>query len=230
MYVVFEGPDGAGKTTAVSAVAELLRKELPGEVVRSIREPSDLPLGRAALSYLSSHASEGGSTADPYVAALAMVAQRVDLLGSIDLKSGVTLSDRSFLTTYVYQDVVGQRVLDAIHGFVILRSRRKVPLPDLVVHLRISPEETLARAKVRGKEIWSADEIRRVAELYDTVIGRWNELHPRHLLTVLPIDTATCSAEDVAERVADVVSILVRTRRGSLSVLDGLSLPPDSRS
>lgn len=205
MYVVFEGPDGAGKTTAVARVAELLRGA--GLSPATIREPSGRPAGLAAMSYLVENTRGGTSTVDPYVAALLMTAQRVDLAPFISEKTRageVVLSDRSFLTTYVYQDAVGVPVLDALHGFDGFGHRR-VPLPDLVVYLSVDPDTALRRARARGREFFSDDVVLRVAGAYRGVVDRWNLLHPDHQLRFLEVDAVTNDEEVVSMLVVDTI-------------------------
>lgn len=46
LWVVFEGPDGGGKTTTVRAVAELLTKKLPDIEILTTRHPGSTPLGQ----------------------------------------------------------------------------------------------------------------------------------------------------------------------------------------
>lgn len=215
MYVVFEGPDGAGKTTALARVAALLEERFGVEVLK-FREPSGRLAGLAAMSYLVENTRDGTSTVDPYVAALLMTAQRVDLApllrkGKAD--KAVVLSDRSFLTTYVYQDKVDTETLDVLHGFDRASFlRRRVPLPDLVVYLSVDPETTLRRARARGREFFSDAEVRRVAVAYQGVISRWNLIHPYHQLKVLTVDTSSLGEDQVSELVVDTISGMLDLR------------------
>lgn|GEM_PF-5603761 len=161
MYVVIEGSDGAGKTTVAAALRDAFSAD---RTVVMLRDQPDTVVGRTARQYFIDGGH--GQGVDQYVAALLMVASRIDLHRSIDWSDGVLrICDRSFVTTYAYQRAVEERVLDGLHGFD--RHVPHVHLPDLVLYLRVTPDVAIYRARVRGQEHVMDDEICALCAKYD---------------------------------------------------------------
>lgn len=179
MYVVIEGGEGTGKTTLVEWLVKNLRlSELP---VCSVREPPDSKLGKVAIDYFK------GGGVDPRVAACLMTAARIDqhlwieATGGFDdgpsgFDSGVWISDRSFLSTFVYQSEVGIETLLHMHGWK--GPTYPVHTPDLLICLDVDPEEAVRRVRQRGSEHLSDDQVRRFALKYREVMeyfkSEWN--------------------------------------------------------
>lgn len=200
--MVFEGPDGAGKTTTVAAVADALGGE--GVRVRQINEPStSTVLGKVAREYLVGR----GERVDPYVAALLMVAARVDQHAQIDW-SDVVLSDRSFLTTYVYQEEVGWRTINRLHLFHQTPAVRK---PDVMFYLRVDPATAIRRTRERGKEHFSDEDVATFAETYERIVACWNDDHPAFSFPIVAVD-ATRPLEQVVTTCLDHLLPLLRSR------------------
>lgn len=145
--IVLEGPEGAGKTTQLRLLAELLAAS--GREVLTLREPGGTPLGDAIRSILLDTAHE----MTPAAEALLFMASRAEIVRlKIDpaLNAGVVvLMDRFFLSTYAYQ--IGGRGLDEqeIRQANALATGGLVP--DLTIVIDVSPTDGLARAAARGK-------------------------------------------------------------------------------
>src|SRR5487761_2353808 len=99
--IVFEGAEGAGKTTQLRRLASWL--ESGGRVVHALREPGGTPLGDEIRRLLLDPASD----ITPRAEALLFMASRAQLVQSLvrpALAAGhVVLLDRFFLSTYAYQ-------------------------------------------------------------------------------------------------------------------------------
>lgn len=142
-FIVFEGIDGAGKTTQV----ELLAGALAGRGYRPevARDPGGTALGEGLRNLLL----HGGSPIDPgaevliYAAARAqLVAERI--LPALD-RGGVVICDRFADSTLAYQGY-GRGIDRAFLGPVNARACRGL-VPGLTVVLDVDPSRAAARIK-----------------------------------------------------------------------------------
>lgn len=144
--IVFEGAEGAGKTTQIRLLADRLRGE--GIESLSLREPGGTALGDSIRSILLDPAQN----ISPAAEALLFMASRAEIVAQqIDpaLASGVVvLMDRFFLSTYAYQ-IYGRALPEPQ-----IRSANALAaggiVPDLTMVLEIPASEGLERAAVRG--------------------------------------------------------------------------------
>ena len=152
--VVFEGPEGAGKTTQLHRLAAWLQAR--GERVRVLREPGATPLGDEVRRLLldSAHDIVPRAEALLFMAARAQLVERVLLPA---LAAGETvLLDRFFLSTYAYQASGHGLGLDGVREANALAVQGLAP--DLTVLLELPADEGLERAGRRGR----ADRIERM--------------------------------------------------------------------
>lgn len=177
--LVFEGPEGAGKSTQIARLAKSLRaRETPHLVVR---EPGGTPTGERVRSLLLDPAQD----MHPATEALLFLASRAELIAQVikpALAEGkLVIADRFFLSTYAYQ--VGGRGLpeDGVRSANALATNGLVP--DLTVLLLHHAAEGLARADLRG----TRDRIERADnEFHERVTAsfarfetaRWQKAHP----------------------------------------------------
>jgi dTMP kinase len=145
-FIVFEGIEGAGKSTQVRLLAQWL--EAAARPVVTVREPGGTPLGDEIRRLLL----DPGTDIVPPAEALLFMASRGQLLERVVRpaldRGAVVLMDRFFLSTYAYQ-VSGRGLPPAD---VEAANRLAVgPLrPDVTVLLRLPVEAGLARAAGRG--------------------------------------------------------------------------------
>lgn len=103
MFITFEGPEGAGKTTAIAAISELLRGR--GESVVVTREPGAGELGsRIREILLHGGAMPAESELFLFLADRANHVRTI-ILPALD-KGQVVLCDRYADSTFVYQAIV----------------------------------------------------------------------------------------------------------------------------
>ncbi len=146
--VVFEGPEGAGKSTQVSLFAERLRRA--GVPLTVTREPGGTPTGDA-IRELVLHADVA---IDPLVEFLLYSASRaqhvLEVIRPALGRGEVVLSDRYAGASVAYQGY--GRGLDL--AFVNDLNRRATGglHPDLTVLLDLDPEVGLQRVAGRGAE------------------------------------------------------------------------------
>lgn len=146
LLIVFEGSEGAGKTTQVKMLAERLREE--GIEVVSLREPGGTPLGDAIRSILL----DPEQNISPPSEALLFMASRAEIVREqIDpalARGVVVLMDRFFLSTYAYQ-IFGRGLPESeIRSANALAAGGRVP--DLNIVLEIPATEGMERATARG--------------------------------------------------------------------------------
>jgi dTMP kinase len=144
--IVFEGGEGAGKSTQLDRVMQRLSDA--GVACAKFREPGGTPLGDGIRLLLLDPAT----TMTPRAEALLFMASRAELVAQHvrpALAAGtVVLLDRFFLSTYAYQ--IAGRGLPATD----VRSANLVAteglVPDLTILLTLPASEGLARAERRS--------------------------------------------------------------------------------
>lgn len=174
-FIVFEGGEGSGKSTASLAVArELESRSIP---VLHTREPGGTPAGERIRALLHEDLT-------PWAELFAFLTARAQLVATViapALGRGETvICDRFSPSTFAYQ--VHARGLDP----VVVRTANAAATgglePDLVVYLDVPPETGLARKHGESEAIRTGLEDRdfhqRVREGYllqaRAAAGRWS--------------------------------------------------------
>lgn len=150
-YIVIEGLEGAGKTTARNVVVETL-KSLGIEDMTFTREPGGTILAEKLRSLVLDIKSVGDEVITDKAEVLMFYAARVQLVETVikpALARGAwVIGDRHDLSTQAYQG--GGRGIDA-H---LLSTLRQAVLgdfaPDLTLYLDVDPVIGLKRARARG--------------------------------------------------------------------------------
>ena len=198
-FIVFEGIDGAGKTTQIT----LLRKALEeaGVACKATLEPTELPSGKLLRRALS-----GELAKTPLEMAKLFAADReahnTHPSEGIEkmLADGYTvISDRYYYSSLAYQgaalgyDTVAALNLDNPH----------IRRPDLCVFLDLTPEVSLARIGSRGEktEIYeNLDYLTRTRAMFFDVFDRLRARGER-----IAVINASGSVEQVAQAVLSAV-------------------------
>ena len=111
-FVVVEGPDGVGKTTLASLLADRLRSA--GLDVLEVREPGGTPVAEAARNVVLDPELDATPLAELYL----MLAARADLVARVirpALEAGrIVVGDRYELSTWAYQVEGRQLPHDAV--------------------------------------------------------------------------------------------------------------------
>ena len=142
-FVVFEGGDGAGKSTQCRRLADALRAR--GQEVVVTREPGGTPIGEAIREVLLGVGSDGmAARTEALLFAAARAEHAAALIRPAVARGAVVISDRYLDSSVAYQgaarglgeDRVAELSLWATEGLV----------PDLTVLLDVAPGVGLSRA------------------------------------------------------------------------------------
>ena len=141
-FIVFEGGEGAGKTTQIEALVRWL--EARGEKVVTTREPGGTEIGGRIRELLLDPAA---AEMDPRAEALLYAADRAQHVKDVilpALRAGRTvISDRFIDSSLAYQGVARGLGLEEIYR--ISEWATGGLLPDLVFYLNVDADEGLAR-------------------------------------------------------------------------------------
>ncbi|RKF20127.1 dTMP kinase [Alginatibacterium sediminis] len=147
-FIVIEGLEGAGKSSAIESIGECLRRNGIGFV--NTREPGGTAMAEQ-LRDMIKHGFEGEmpSTASEVLMMYAARCQLVEQVIRPSLKQGDwVIGDRHDLSSRAYQGGgrgIALQELDTIRQFAIGNFE-----PDLTVYLDIDPSLGLSRARSRG--------------------------------------------------------------------------------
>ncbi|MGU3412203.1 dTMP kinase [Enterobacteriaceae bacterium C34A] len=150
-YIVIEGLEGAGKTTARNLVVETLEQMGISELVFT-REPGGTVLAEKLRSLVLDIKSVGDEVITDKAEVLMFYAARVQLVETV-IKPALAegkwvIGDRHDLSTQAYQGGgrgIDQHLLATLRDAVLGDFR-----PDLTLYLDVTPEVGLKRARARG--------------------------------------------------------------------------------
>ena len=151
MYVVFEGVDGSGKSTAIENVATLLRQCKVGVI--KTREPGGTAFGESIRDVLL-HSSKGQGL-HPISQAFLLASGSYSNTKAEYKGNTVVLSDRwAPVSSLIYQGV-GMKINDYQKLALFWRHYMNYVLipeekPNLIIYLSLSPEVAHERASLRG--------------------------------------------------------------------------------
>ncbi|MEW6993678.1 dTMP kinase [Colwelliaceae bacterium MEBiC 14330] len=147
-FIVIEGMEGAGKSSAIAVIEGLLQKQ--GIDYIKTREPGGTPLAESLRDMVKSVAHQEQLTCETEL--LLMYASRSQLLANIVLPALTAgkwvIGDRHDLSSRAYQGGgrgFDEKIIDAIREITL-----KGFCPDITLYLDIEPHIGLSRAKARG--------------------------------------------------------------------------------
>lgn len=142
MYIVFEGIDGAGKSTQIQLLKQWLEDN--GFRVETLVEPTDSEVGKLIRKILQ----RPDATTDNVQKTLGLLfaADRMLIMDKLEDKSKIIISDRSFISSLAYQEPV-----DWIE--VLNKYAKK---PDLLLLLDLDVNKSVARTS--GEDTFENEE------------------------------------------------------------------------
>ncbi len=212
-FVVFEGGEGAGKTTQMEALVGWL--EARGEQVVTTREPGGTAIGDRVRAILLDKSSGEMS---PRAEALLYAADRAQHVAEVIRpaleQSKVVVSDRYVDSSLAYQGLARGLGLDEI--MELSEWGTEGLLPDLVLYLQVDPQVGLSRIdrETDRLEAEAQDFHKRVAEGYAELARRFGD-------RFVVLDASGSSAEVHA----DVIEAFLKRTEGRTLSVPGHDLP-----
>lgn len=164
LLIVFEGLDGAGKTTQLGLLHDHLRRQ--GHDVIRLREPTDGPWGQK-LRRLMAYGRGDVTPATELEWFLNDRREHVDqrIRPALDRKQ-IVLLDRYYFSTMAYQGALG-----CDPQSIRARNEAFAPPPDLLMLLELPPTVGWQRLKQRGtpSHFERLDYLKRVAGIFDNM-------------------------------------------------------------
>lgn len=142
MYIVFEGIDGAGKSTQIQVLREWLENN--GFRVETLVEPTDSKVGKLIREILQ----QPDATTERVQKTLGLLfaADRMLIMDKLEDESKIFISDRSFISSLAYQepaDWIGE-------------LNRYAKKPDLLILLDLDVKTSVARTS--GEDTFENEE------------------------------------------------------------------------
>jgi dTMP kinase len=213
--IVFEGAEGAGKSTQIRRLLKRLTSD--GIPCVALREPGGTPVGDSIREILLDPAREMSAATE----SLLFIASRAELVSREVrplLENGVVvILDRFFLSTYAYQ-IAGRGLAEEdVRAANHLATGGLVP--DITLLLDVSAREGLARAERRGDrdrmESTGDGFHERVNEAFSLFAGETWQAEHRECGRIVRVD-GTGDELTVAKRVDEALSgIIAKLPRAS---------------
>jgi len=148
-FIVFEGPDGSGKTTQVRQLASFLKKN--GHEVLLTREPGGTRISERIRRLLLDRRRMEMTVHTELLLYMAARAQLVEEVIQPALAKGImVLADRFVISSVVYQGIAGGLGIDQV--LEIGQFATSGIEPDLTFFLDVPAEEGLQRGIRKGQK------------------------------------------------------------------------------
>lgn len=194
-FIVVEGLEGAGKSTAIQAVVEALHAHGIEDITRT-REPGGTALAEKMRALVKEE--HEGETLQDMTELLLMYAARVQLVENVIkpalLRGNWVVGDRHDMSSQAYQGGGRQIAAETLHS--LKQTTLGAFKPDLTLYLDIDPKLGLERARGRGE----LDRIEKMdISFFERTRARYLEI-ARQDDSVVIIDAAQ-SMNDVADSI-----------------------------
>lgn len=159
MYIIFEGIDGAGKSTQIEIIKKWLEDN--GLEVETVVEPTDSEIGILIREILK----RPDATTDKMQKTLGLLfaADRMLIMDKLEDDKKIFLSDRSFISSLVYQEP--KEWINSLNKYV--------KKPDLVLLLDVDLENSVSRFSGQDK-FENKEFLTKVRENYLDIINNFN--------------------------------------------------------
>ena len=195
-FIVFEGIDGAGKSTQIALLRASL--ERMGYTVHQTAEPTDLPTGKMLRAALAGK-DERSACEMATLFTLDRIAHNKEIEKSLSMGE-IVICDRYYYSSLAYQG--------SLCDYQWVKSMNvdcpEIRQPDLCVFLDLAPKDAIARITARGEatEIYEKEET--LALFRDTFHRVFASLNDR----VAIVNAAPAPEEIAAEVLTAVKEIL----------------------
>ncbi len=149
MFIVVEGLEGAGKSTAIAVVDQYLKQRFAGREIVHTREPGGTPLAEEIRDIWKRPRAEPMAPMTELLMVYACRAQLVETVIKPALARGaIVVGDRHDLSSHAYQGG-GRGLSEPVCRLSELTLGSFAP--DLTLYLDIDPALGLSRARARGE-------------------------------------------------------------------------------
>ncbi|MHA6260496.1 dTMP kinase [Sporosarcina sp. CAU 1771] len=201
LFITFEGPEGAGKTTVIKELFSRLERE--GKIVVLTREPGGVKIAEKIREVILDNAHQ---EMDSKTEALLYAAARRQHLVEVvipALRSGaIVLCDRFIDSSLAYQGYA--RGLDVEEVLSINQFAIEDTMPDLTIFFDIDPEKGLARIAANSEREQNRLDNENIT-FHKKVYEGYQELIRKYPNRIIQVD-ASLSQEDVTENVWRIIS------------------------
>lgn len=200
--IVFEGPDGSGKTTILKKVNQKLSKQ--GYKLMLVREPGGTEISEKIREIIIDNDNVNMSAKTESLLFAASRAQLIDEKIRPGLENGkIILCDRFVLSSLTYQGVgrgLGIEEVKAINDFATDNIR-----PDLTIFFNIDYKTAL----VRKRENFSADRLENEDfNFHKKIFDAYLDIAQKYNRYIKQVD-ATRSIEEVSSDVLNLIKDLL---------------------
>ncbi|PIC69564.1 dTMP kinase [Sporosarcina sp. P18a] len=210
LFISFEGPEGAGKTTVLQAIAERLLAQ--GQDVIMTREPGGIPIAEKIREVIldSNHSTMDGKTE----ALLYAAARRQHLVEKIIpalQQNKIVLCDRFIDSSLAYQGFARKLGIDEVLAINLFAIEEY--MPDCTIFFDVPPEVGLARIwrdKEREQNRLDLEKM----EFHEQVYKGYQEVMLRDEGRIQIVDAQQLPAQ-VIENVWQIVSTEVNLHKNS---------------
>lgn len=197
-FIVFEGPDGSGKTTILKKVNEILTNQ--GYKVNVFREPGGTKISEKIRDIIIDN--DNKEMADK-TEALLFAASRAQLVEEkfkpLLNKGEIILSDRYVLSSLTYQGVgrkLGIKEVQAINNFATSGIK-----PDITIFFDIDYKEALLRKRAN----FSADRLENEDfQFHKDIFDAYLDMAEKFKEDIVKID-ASLSIDEVTDNVLSLI-------------------------
>lgn len=210
LFISFEGPEGAGKTTVLQEIAERLKVQ--GQDVVMTREPGGIPIAEKIREVIldSNHSAMDGKTE----ALLYAAARRQHLVEKIipALKQNkIVLCDRFIDSSLAYQGFARELGIDEVLAINLFAIEEY--MPDCTIFFDVPPEVGLARIWKDQEREQNRLDLEKL-EFHEQVYKGYQEVILRDEGRIQVVDAQQLPAQ-VIENVWQIVSSEVNLHKNS---------------
>lgn len=203
-FIVFEGIDGSGKSTAIGEICA--RLEPQGLSCVALREPTEKTDASREIRRILRTAKEVDAKISKDLLDLFLIDRLWDLKHQILpalLAGKIVLLDRYFFSTAAYQAMDNAQIQAILDDYL---GNSQVRLPELVVFLDLPVGIALARMKSRAQlDVFETEaRLTRIATNYREVFRRFGEMQSKPEVDVRTGELTAADFEALSARIREL--------------------------
>jgi dTMP kinase len=203
-FIVFEGIDGSGKSTAIGEISA--RLEPLGLSCIALREPTEKTDASREIRRILRTAKEVDAKISKDLLELFLIDRLWDLKHQIlpALAAGkIVLLDRYFFSTAAYQAMDSGQIQAILDDYL---ANHQIRLPELVVFLDLPVNIALARMKSRAQlDVFETEaRLTRIAQNYREVFRRFGEMRSKPRVDVKTGELTAADFEALSARIREL--------------------------